>query len=72
VPIKKEIGNLVDINMVELVVKSKIREVLPKDSDLRLSADLPEALNKKIEDMIKKAAERAKANHRTTILPQDV
>jgi histone H3/H4 len=58
--------------MVELVVKSKIREVLPKDSDLRLSVDLPEALNKKIEDLIKKAAERAKANHRTTILPQDV
>ena len=58
--------------MVELVVKSKIREVLPKDSDLRLSVDLPEALNKKIEDLIKKAAERAKVNHRTTILPQDV
>jgi histone H3/H4 len=57
--------------MVELVVKS-IKEVLPKDSDLRVSADLPEALNKKIEDLIKKAAERAKANHRTTILPQDV
>jgi histone H3/H4 len=58
--------------MVELVVKSKIKEVLPKDSDLRLSADLHEALNKKIEDLIKKAADRAKANHRTTILPQDV
>jgi histone H3/H4 len=58
--------------MVDLVVKSKIKEVLPKESNLRLSAELPEALNKKIEDIIKKAAERAKANHRTTILAQDV
>jgi histone H3/H4 len=58
--------------MVDLVVKNKIKEVLPKDSGLRLSVDLPEALNKKIEEIIKKAAERAKSNHRTTILPQDV
>lgn len=56
--------------MVELVIKSKIKEAVPKD--LRVSVELADALNKKIEEILKKAAERAKANHRTTILPQDV
>ncbi len=56
--------------MTELIVKNKIKDVLPKE--LRISSDLPEELNKKIEEMIKKAGERAKANHRTTILPQDI
>ena len=54
--------------MADLIVKSKIKEVVK----LRVSVDLPEALNKKIEEILKKAEERAKANHRTTILPQDI
>jgi histone H3/H4 len=58
--------------MVDLVVKNKIKEVLPKDKGLRISVELAESLNKKIEEIIKKAAERALANHRTTILPQDI
>lgn len=56
--------------MVDLVVKNKIKEVLPKE--LRISSDLADALNKKIEQIIKEAAERARANKRTTILPQDI
>lgn len=56
--------------MVDLVVKNKIKEVLPKE--LRISSDLADALNKKIEQIIKTAAERARANKRTTILPQDI
>jgi histone H3/H4 len=58
--------------MVDLVVKNKIKEALPKDKGLRVSVELADALNKKIEEIIKKAAERALANHRTTVLPQDV
>ncbi len=58
--------------MVDLVVKNKIKEALPKDKGLRVSVELADALNKKIEEIIKKAAERALSNHRTTILPQDV
>jgi histone H3/H4 len=54
--------------MVDLIVKNKIKDVVK----LRVSIDLPGALNKKIEEILKKAEERAKANHRTTILPQDV
>ncbi len=55
--------------MTELVVKSKIKDVV---KDMRVSVELAEALNKKIEEILKKAEERAKANHRTTILPQDI
>ncbi|MCX8194088.1 MAG: hypothetical protein N3G19_01875 [Candidatus Pacearchaeota archaeon] len=55
--------------MVELIVKSKIKEVV---KDMRISIELAEALNKKVEAILKEAAERAKANHRTTILPQDI
>lgn len=55
--------------MTELIVKSKIKEVV---KDMRVSIELAQELNKKVEDLLKKAAERAKANHRTTILPQDL
>jgi len=55
--------------MVELIVKSKIKEVV---KDMRVSVEVADALNKKVEALLKEAAERAKANHRTTILPQDL
>ena len=55
--------------MVELVIKSKIKQVV---KELRVSANLAEALNKKVEKLLKEAEERAKANHRTTVLPQDL
>ncbi len=56
--------------MVELIVKSKIKEAVPKD--MRVSAELAQALNKVVEEILKKAAERAKANKRSTIMPQDL
>ena len=55
--------------MTELIVKSKIKDVV---KEMRVSIELAEALNKKIEALLKEAVERAKANHRTTILPQDL
>jgi len=54
--------------MVDIVVKSKIKNIVK----LRVSVDLAQALNKKIEEILKKAEERAKANHRTTVMPQDL
>ena len=54
--------------MVDLVVKNKIKEVVK----LRVAADLHQELSKKVEEILKKAEERAKANHRTTILGQDL
>ena len=56
--------------MTNLIIKHNIKKVLPKE--MRLSIKVAEALNKKTEQILKKAAERAKANKRTTILPQDV
>ncbi|UZE93575.1 MAG: DUF1931 family protein [Candidatus Pacearchaeota archaeon] len=55
--------------MVEIVIKSKIKEVI---KELRVSANLAETLNKKVGEILKKAEERAKANHRTTVMPQDL
>lgn len=51
-------------------VQSKVREAVKK-ANLRLSADAIDALNKHIEDCLKKAADRAKANNRQTIRPAD-
>lgn len=56
--------------MSELVIKSKIKEFVPED--IRISAELAEALDNIVKEILKKAAERAKANHRTTILVQDL
>lgn len=51
-------------------VQSKVREQIKK-TGLRLSSDAIDALNKHVEDAIKKAAERCKANGRQTIRPSD-
>lgn len=55
--------------MVELVVKSKIKDAV---KGLRVSGNLAEALNKKIEELLRAAAERTKANKRGTVMPQDL
>ncbi|MDH3353448.1 MAG: DUF1931 family protein [Nanoarchaeota archaeon] len=51
-----------------LVVKSKIREYV----DLNVGEELPRALERKVEDILKKAEERAKANQRKTIYARDL
>lgn len=55
--------------MANLVIKSNLKQVI---KELRISIDLAEALNKKVEKILLEAVERAKANHRTTVLPQDL
>lgn len=55
--------------MANLIIKSNLKEVV---KDMRVSSDLIDALNKKVEEILKKAAERAKANKRTTIMPHDL
>lgn len=52
----------------ELIIKSKIKDAVK----LRVSADLAEALNKKVLQLLREAEERAKANHRTTVMVQDL
>ena len=53
-----------------LVIRSNIKKVLPPE--MRLGVKVPDRLNEVIEEHIKKAVDRAKANKRTTILPQDI
>ena len=54
----------------KLVIRFNIRKFLP--SEIRLGNKVPDALDKMVEEKLKKATERAKANKRTTILPQDL
>ena len=55
--------------MTDLIVKSKIKETVP---DLSVSGEVPEALNKKVLELLKVAAERAKANGRRTLQARDL
>ena len=53
------------------VVKSKIRD-LAKKKKMNLGGDAADALSKEVQRMVDRAAERAKANRRTTIKGRDV
>ena len=51
-----------------LVVKSAIKKVV----EMNVGEDLVDALDKKVEDILKKAEERAKANGRRTVYARDL
>lgn len=53
-----------------LAIRFNLKKALPKDT--RISVKVPEALDKKIAEILMKACERMKQNKRTTILPQDL
>ena len=55
--------------MAELIVKSKIKSAV---SGLNVASDVAQALNKTVEEILKKAAERAKANNRRTLQAKDL
>ncbi len=54
-----------------LVVKSKVRE-LAKKKKMNLGGDAAEALSKEVAKLVDRAAERAKANRRSTIKGRDI
>ena len=54
-----------------MIVTSKVKEAV-KGLDLRLSSDVPDALNAKVHEMLKAGAERAKENGRSTLRPYDL
>ena len=54
---------------IELIVKSKIKSAVP---ELQVSSDVPEALNKKVLQILKDASERTKANGRRTLQAKDL
>jgi len=53
-----------------LIVASKVRAYL-KSKGVKMSGDLPEALNKKLHHVLDDAAARAQGNKRSTVKPQD-
>jgi histone H3/H4 len=53
---------------MSLIVKSKIREVV----ELNVSDEVARELEKTVEDILKKAETRAKANQRRTIFARDL
>lgn len=52
-----------------LVVKAKIKSVIP---GYNVSGDLADALNTKVEGLVKAAAARAEANGRKTVMAKDL
>ncbi len=51
------------------VVKSKIKEAA---GDFNVSGDFAEALNKKVEKLVRDACSRAEANGRKTVMAKDI
>jgi histone H3/H4 len=54
-----------------LIVASKVRTHL-KEKGVKMSGELPDALNKKVMALLDEAAARARGNKRSTVKPQDV
>lgn len=55
--------------MTDLIVKSGVKEALANHN---VSADLYDALDEKVTEMLEEAAQRADANDRKTVQPQDL
>lgn len=54
-----------------LAYQSRVKDFV-KDKGLRCDGDLPEAAGEKLADLLDRAAERAKANGRKTVRPEDL
>ena len=52
-----------------IIVKAKIKDLA---GDLSVASDLPDALNQKVEQLIKDAVVRAQANGRRTVMAKDL
>lgn len=57
------------MNMAELIVKSKVKDAV---KGMNVATDVPERLNLKVENILKEAVERAKANGRRTLQARDL
>ena len=53
----------------DLIIKSKIKSAVP---DLNVASEVADALNNKVEALLKEASERAKANGRRTLQARDL
>jgi len=55
--------------MTDLVFKSNVKEAL---EEMQVSADLYDALDDEVEELLADAVRRAQANDRTTVMPHDL
>ena len=55
-----------------LVVRAKIKEEVQKHGEFSVAGDLAEKLDEKVNELLKNACERAKANNRRTVMARDV
>jgi histone H3/H4 len=53
----------------ELIIKSKIKSAVP---ELSVAAEVAEALNNKVLDILEEASKRAKLNGRRTLQARDI
>ena len=54
---------------IDLIIKSKIKSAVP---DLSVAAEVVEALNKKVLELLDNASKRAKLNGRRTLQARDL
>lgn len=52
-----------------IIVKAKIKEI---SGEFNVAGDVAEALNSKVEGIVKKACERAESNGRKTVMAKDL
>ncbi|MFH1408975.1 MAG: histone-like protein [Nanoarchaeota archaeon] len=55
--------------MIMYIVKAKLKQAVPNYS---IASDFAEALNQKVETLLKEAARRAEANGRKTVMAKDL
>lgn len=55
----------------QFIVKSNVQKVV-KEQKMCTSREFEEALDKKVGEIVKNAAERAKANTRNTVMARDI
>jgi len=54
---------------MNLIIKSNIKQAI---KELNIASDVADELNKKIEEILQKAEQRAKANGRKTLYARDL
>lgn len=68
---KKSTGRRTSAAAGNLVVATKVRQAV-RGHNARMSSELVDAISAEVEDMVAKAARRARENGRSTIRPSDL
>ena len=54
-----------------MIVRSKVKELL-KENEMRSSEEFVQKLSEEVENIVRRAVERAKENNRKTVQKQDI